>query len=248
MDIDDGEEEKFTKKMATLAYLLNLMKNCQYDKGVLEKTSKSLEEIDVILNMDKDITFNEFAINYSNNISNILKDCYVLKEGEGFEIPNPKMCKYSDHIDYWREACFILDELPCSSNKGVCEFEQDCHKIIKHKFRLRNFLPYSQKCIYCYFKIIARQYKINLILNGDEDEVPDVICLNPHFCYFFDSNNEYPNSYLLTQYEKGDFFGISGEGGIPDVKIEQLKFYEYKKFINERIMTLKGVIHNFVKI
>jgi len=252
MNIDDDEEqgkEIYTKKMATLAYLLNQMKNCQYNPKLLEKTSKSLEEIDVFLNMNKDITFNEFAIQYSNNISNILKDCYVLKEGEGFKIPTPELTKYSEHIKYWREACFICGELPCSSNKGICEFEVDCHKIVQNKFRLRKFSPYSQKCIYCYFKMIGRQYKINLILHGDENKyVPDVLSLNPDFCYYFDSNNEYPNSYLLTQYEKDDFFGISGKGGIPDIKIEQLKYYEYKKFINKRIVALNGVVHHFVKI
>jgi hypothetical protein len=243
-------DEQFEKKIALLGYLLNELENKKISEEVKEKTIDELKKIDVYINVSEEeknnnIIVNELALNFCSNLKNILEDCYLIEKDGKIKIPNVKTCRYADHIDYWSEPIFLLDELPCGDGRGICEFENDFNRIINpekvEKFRLKKFKE-RNKCIYCILKFIERQFKINRFL----ENFIDVIYLNL-FVYMYDIDNEYPSERMLTQYENPDYFGLSGKGGIPKIDISTLKIHFYNKMINNNKISVKYALETFFK-
>ena len=82
-------------------------------------------------------------------------------------------------------------------------------------------------------------YKIYLIDDNPNACSEIKLC---SFSYLVDSINEYPSAYMLTSYEKDDFYGLRlGPGGIPDPTIDQLEYHEHRVGKN----VIDGVKHKF---
>ena len=245
------------KKKSFLAYAMCLMKDVVCNEQDIEKTKSKLKEIGIIINTNENIVYNELLDTYCKNMNNILKDSYFLTSDynmKDYMVKIPKFYHYMDHFGYWREACFAKQESPCQNARGLCLFEQEVEKLLVgtniQKFRLRKFFV-SDKCIYCYFKNIAKVFYINMLFFDDDttntEDTLSFVQLNKNVQYFVDLEHEYPSSYMLCQYENPNFLGVIG--AIPHPQIEQLQFFNHVIHQPQRNRTVKfrGVIHKFYK-
>lgn len=239
MDVEMAEE----KKLASLSYLQELIKDEDPGKELLEKVEQNLKKHNIYLNQDPTISFNSLLLTYSDQLKSVIGDVYLIPENfESFKSKLPQKYNYKQHFDYWREPCFNLDEKSCQQGKGICQFEIDVLKIIRHGFRLRQF-EFGPKCIYCRFLTISNLFKYHLILEAPNTEIT---ILNPYVRYHVDLPNEYPSQYMLTQYEKPGFYGVLGE--FPDVNINQLEYFNHKIILkNGKTTICRGVKHHFFK-